>query len=237
MAYRGDWTPGVAYAVGDAVLYSGNIYTTWAGTLVGAGPPAQDSNSWVLAFGKREDTDITNWLNSLFPGYLPGKTYVMYDSTTSSTAIQAIDTIYFYPFRVYAPLRVTAGAVRVDTGGAGSSVKGAVWANSPLSHRPVGIPLLVDNTGVATTGSGLAALAMTGLLMPGVYWFGIKSTGTLPTMRSTQAVIGLAPNTASTPAFISLSFADTYSNSMPTLAEGASFTATSFAATILQLTT
>jgi len=237
MAFRGDWTPGVAYAVGDAVMYDGNIFQTWSGTLAGAPAPAQDSNSWVIAYGKDRDSDIQNLINSLFPGYIPGKSYVMYDSSTSSSALAAIDTIYFYPFKVVAPLRFVSAAVRCDAGGAGSSVKGGIWANSPISGRPVGAPLAADNTGAATTGTGLITLAMSGLLLPGVYWFGIKTTGTPPTMRSCQAAIGLAPNGGSTTAFISLSIADTYSNSMPTLAEGAAVVAGSNAPTILQLNT
>jgi hypothetical protein len=91
----------------------------------------------------------------------------------------------------------------------------------------------VDNTGVATTSSGVdVTLAATGTLSPGIYWAGSKFTGTLPQTNSIAAnntwltfIAGGA--TAGNTLQNAYSFADTYSNNMPTFAEGASFTALS----------
>lgn len=165
----------------------------------------------------------------MHPGYLAGRTYSTFPVTiTQGTAPAAIDTIYLYPFWIYSTVTLTGGFIRVVTGGAASSVKSAIYANSPVSNRPLGAPLMVDNTGQATTGNNTSVtLPFTGTLTPGLYWFGSKYTGTLPTVYSisTQTgwflyYAGAAGTQATTDG---LAFADTYSNNMPTFAEAASF--------------
>ena len=168
----------------------------------------------------------------LHPGYIASRTYATLPGVTpTGAAVPAIDTIYLYPFPVFSRITLAALRIRVSTGGAGSSAKCAVWANSFTSMRPLGAPLLVDNTGVATTASSAdAAFAITGTLNTGIYWVGTKFTGTLPSTLSVPAnntwvsfMAGLPiAGGASQNAY---SFADTYSNNMPTFAEGASFTA------------
>jgi hypothetical protein len=94
----------------------------------------------------------------------------------------------------------------------------------------IGINSIADNTGVAPTANNTTlTLGMGGTLGPGVYWMGVKATGTLPTMYCVQNselgwLTGL-DTTVDVITAIGLSIADTYSNNMPTLAAGASFTA------------
>ena len=122
----------------------------------------------------------------------------------------------------------TNGAIRVATGGAGSSVKVGIWANSTVSGRPVGAPVIADNTGAATTGTGQIAVTLAATtLQPGWYWIGSKFTGTLPSTVSGSGVLGWGFHQGGNVSATQISFADTYSNNMPTLAEGASFTASS----------
>lgn len=164
-------------------------------------------------------------------GYIASRCYALGVYWASSAAVAAIDTIYFYPFVLPAPISFTSGSMRVATGGAGSAVKAGIWANSPVSNRPLGAPLYTDNTGVATTGAGVVAIALgSGSLEAGVmYWWGSKFTGTLPSMNSlasqettTAFFAGLASSAGIGAA--AYAYADTYANSMPTIAEGGSFT-------------
>lgn len=148
---------------------------------------------------------------------------------TSSTAIAAIDTIYFYPYLCPVTTTFINGRIYVVTGGAGSSLKAGIWANSTVSNRPLGAPLYKDDTGVASTSSSTdAVIALgSGTLTIGVlYWIGVKTTGTPPTVygnpTTSQLLNTLAGGTASWHS--SLAYADTYSNAMPTIAESAVFT-------------
>ena len=95
-----------------------------------------------------------------------------------ATAIPAVDLVYLYNFPVPAMV-VTSIFQRLQTVGAGSAVKCAVWANNPATGRPMGRPLFGQNAGFDTTaGTGIKSAAM--------YWFGSKATGTLPVMTSLQ---------------------------------------------------
>jgi len=175
------------------------------------------------------------------PGYVAGRTYSTFEGTPSVSAIPAADTIYFYPFRLFVPVTFSAGQVRTGTGGAGSAVKCGIWANSPISARPLGAPLIVDNTGAATTGSSTSVVtALAGSLAPGIYWAGTKATGTLPTVISVPSAnnfcVWFTGSASSALAITGFSVADTYSSNMPTIAEGASFTAHGAAIPIIGLT-
>jgi hypothetical protein len=166
----------------------------------------------------------------IHPGYVAGRIYPTYIGTMTTAAIPAVDTLYFYPFPLYSRAVLTSGQVRVVTGGAGSSIKVGIWANSTASARPLGAPLIVDNTGVATTSSGVAVTpALAGTLDAGLYWVGVKATGTLPSCLSIPSghswcgyYTGLTSATAM--ASNGLSFVSTYADAMPTMAEGASYT-------------
>lgn len=171
------------------------------------------------------------YVSPITPIYKTGTgTYAMVDGPVTTAAIPAVDKVYLYPFILYAPITFTAGQMRVGTGGAGSSIKVAIWANGTgATNRPVGAPLFVDNTGVATTSSATnIAPALAGSLSPGIYWAGSKLTGTLPQMVIVQTTnLTLSQLTgASGSALVTcgLSSDDSYANSMPTFAEGASFT-------------
>jgi hypothetical protein len=77
------------------------------------------------------------------------------------------------------------------TGGAGSAIKVGIRANDTTNgangNKPSGAPLIADNTGVATTANNTTLTLCTGgTLGPGVYWMGVKATGTLPTMYCLQ---------------------------------------------------
>jgi hypothetical protein len=73
---------------------------------------------------------------------------------------------------------------------------------------------------------------MSGTLPVGIYWSGVKATGTMPSMRSisdTNNFVSFlcgAPNGGGDAPHLTtgFSFADAYANNMPTISEGASFT-------------
>jgi phosphoribosylcarboxyaminoimidazole (NCAIR) mutase len=159
------------------------------------------------------------------PGYVPGRYYMTSEgSTTAGTAVPAADTLYAYPFvlRDYATLKKLA--IRVATGGAGSAVKMALYANSRVLGLPVGVPLAADNTGKATTSNSTTVEAAFDVpLVPGVYWCAQKYTGTLPSCVSMptgsanmDAMIGRT-SIGSNGALLALSLAATYADDMPSL--------------------
>ena len=164
------------------------------------------------------------------PGFVSGRRYPLIKAPHVGTAIAAIDTIYWLPFVLPADMNISKLSVQSTAGGAGSSVKMGIWANSLISMRPLGAPLAADNTGAATTGTGSIDSAALSILLEKdvLYWAGIKTTGT---PASIHAVVNLASSeqallfgTKTNNVNNSFSFADTYSNALPTLAEGASFT-------------
>lgn len=164
------------------------------------------------------------------PGFISGRRYPLVKATKAGTAIAAIDTIYFLPFMLAADMVLSKLSVRSTVGGAASSIKFGLWDNSPVSIRPLGAPLAVDNTGVASTGAGdLDSAALTvSLERDHLYWAGIKTTGT---PASIHAVVNLSAGelaymfgTKTNNVNNAFSFADTYSNAMPTFVEGATFT-------------
>lgn len=173
------------------------------------------------------------------PGYLAGLYYPTFRGLRAALAVAAVDVIYLYPFRLYAAVTIKTLVLRVTTGGASSAAKQAIWANSVVSMRPLGAPLIADNTGVATTGSATNAEANTTdtFLGPGWYWAGSKYQATLPSMLAVQvsngfcgAFMGLLSIQS-----VGLSFADAYANNMPTFAEGASFTEVTTSVPIIAL--
>jgi hypothetical protein len=156
----------------------------------------------------------------------------------AAAAFNAIDKWFLYPWVNVAPVNFTAGNLCVTAGGAGSSVKTAIWANSTISNRPIGPPLFVDNTGVATTANASVTVAIgPGSLPPGLYWIGTKCTGTPPTVISgnnSSFLRSLVPARTSG-ATNDFEFVDTYSNNAPTFAEGATFNETRDAVPLIDL--
>jgi hypothetical protein len=120
-------------------------------------------------------------------GYISGKYYPLYSGSATTAAVTAADTLYLQPFRVLEKVTISNLLARTGTGGAGSSMKGGIWANSYTTTgkaRPFGAPLAADNTGVATTGSSTnVELTISLTLYPNlIYWHGEKFSATLPTV-------------------------------------------------------
>lgn len=168
------------------------------------------------------------------PGYLAGRWYLTAPAQRAAVAIGAVDTLYFYPFYIFAPVAVTALGVRSTAGGAGSSVKTGIWRNDPTVMRPSGAPVIVDDTGIATTGTGELTITTTGNLTTGWYWAGTKFTGTLPTMAVVNTVdgmagasyfMGMAAQAALTTNVVV--FAHAYATAMPNISTAQAYTETS----------
>lgn len=164
------------------------------------------------------------------PGYLASSFYATFTGFASTTsAVPAIDTVYIYPFVITSNVTVASLSVRVVTGGAGSSVKLAIYGTGSTG-KPSGAPLAANNTGAATTSnSTTVTLSAAVTLTPGVYWVAQKYTGTLPTTVSINSLsysfdglLGRA--TIGSSALTAWSKADTYSNDMPTLTGSDSWT-------------
>jgi hypothetical protein len=163
------------------------------------------------------------------PGFVPSRGYYpVHDLTFGAAgAIPAADIVYLYPNYVPRTVTITHIAVRVITGGAGSSVKVGIWRDR--IGRPYGAPVVANNTGAATTSNSTSVdLAAAVTLTPGWYWFGTKATGTLPVVVNVGAnillswIYGLSAltNGAST----GISLASTYADNMPTFSASESWT-------------
>lgn len=167
------------------------------------------------------------------PGYISGGVYAL-SRQVAPLAIAAVDTVYLLPFMVDTHVVPASFGPRVTTGGAGSSVKIAVWANNPATMRPTGLPIMSNNTGAATTSAAATPLTVTGVtLIPGLlYWHGIKATGTLPTVQAVgvgsaeqSRFMGITLGTTATNPVVGLSVADAYANDIAALdLTSASFT-------------
>lgn len=131
----------------------------------------------------------TGFAERLHPGYGSGNFSVMWEGgVVGNVAMAAVDIVYLYPFRIYAPLTIRTLYQRVETLGAGSAVKSAVWANNYSTGRPTGLPLLGQNAGFDTTTNGIKPAPISSVrLEAGVYWGGSKATGTLPMMTQINA--------------------------------------------------
>lgn len=167
------------------------------------------------------------------PGYVSGLNYAAFDGMASATGVVGgVDNLYLYPFYIADNISVDQLFLRVVTTAAGSA-KAGVW----LSHRgrPVGSPLVADNTGISVNTSGIRQFAITTTrLARGWYWWGTKFTGSLPvclnipgTAMLTSSRIGLpTPDNAllngATNQSSGLVVADAYANPLPNL-NGASF--------------
>lgn len=109
----------------------------------------------------------------------------MAEGALSTAAYGAADVLYLYPFILDTPRTVTEIGMRTTAGGAGSSVKGAVWTHDFAAGRPTSVPVLGQNAGWTTTAGGDDSTVISSvLLQAGPWWWGSKCTGTPPTMVS-----------------------------------------------------
>jgi len=153
-------------------------------------------------------------------GYPSGKYTWMCDGTVvGTTNLQTADLIYFYPFTVKRRV-ACAGLFQIClTGGAGSAVKSAIWRNDPVLARPTGLPIMGQNAGYDTTGTGNKIATFTAVTMdPDVYWCGSKFTGTAPILLNisstyaSQHIATAAPLAGASFMPIGFSTADAYAN-------------------------
>lgn len=173
------------------------------------------------------------------PGYIAGRQYATMPTVpTTGSAVAAVDIVYFYPFQLFTPIVLKGFTARVATAGAGSSMKTAIWADSAVSHRPLGAPLAADNVGVdtSTTGEKAITIAETSLA-PGWYWVGSKFTGTLPSMYSLSGTYMAWAGGYATNGFTlnGLGTASAYANAMPTVTEGLAFTSVTAGTPLINL--
>lgn len=126
-------------------------------------------------------------------GYPAGSFQAMFEGVVASAAIPAIDILYLYKFTVYQPITVNSITERLQTVGAGSSIKCAVWANDPLTARPTGLPVLGTNAGFDTsagTGTKSPPAAVPDVVLgAGPWWGGTVTTGTPPAMVAAAATM------------------------------------------------
>lgn len=141
---------------------------------------------------------------------------------TSASPVSAADLIFFVPFDVEETVPVSSLSLQVTTGGAASAFKIAVYASGPTG-RPTGAPVLVNNTGVATTAAGPALATVTGKLRRRApYWYAVKFTGTLPSVVGfTQTTYGgsrrIGRDVLGGTAILARTLAAAYADPMPTL--------------------
>lgn len=120
------------------------------------------------------------------PGY-PAAHGAWQGTAVTNVTVPAANTLYVYRVPVFKSLRATLLRIFTVTGGAGSEVKFALWANDPATARPTGVPLAGQDVGLATTANNswqdvvLASVFLPGNV--GGLWFGSKFTGTLPIVR------------------------------------------------------
>jgi hypothetical protein len=122
---------------------------------------------------------------AVHPGYISGNAYPLGPQAATAAAVGGVDILYLLPFFVSSLVTPSAFGLRVVTLGVASAIKLGVWANNLATMRPTGVPIMSNNTGLATTASGTnVRLTVAGVpLTPGVmYWIGMKQTGTLPTV-------------------------------------------------------
>jgi hypothetical protein len=150
----------------------------------------------------------------------------------NAAAVPAVDTMYAHPMLIRERVAVSTLGIRVAaTAGTGSAVKMAVYAAN-RAGRPVGAPVLSNNSGAATTTINAdVPLAVSGILQPGAYFGVTRHTGSpLPqciavagTDHVVESLLGRAALNSSI-TLSGLSLASTYSAAWPTLTGAESWT-------------
>lgn len=119
----------------------------------------------------------SNVARLLHPGY-PAGTFTWMGNISGSLGLGSSDNLRLYPFRVAQRRRVSSINMYTATGGAGSAVKCAVWRNDYSTARPIGVPVLGQNAGFDTTGTGPDTAAISDVwLDAGIWWGGRGSHG------------------------------------------------------------
>jgi hypothetical protein len=158
------------------------------------------------------------------PGYVSGRYYAGYTETTATTsALPAIDTIYFHPVLILTPVSFDRVKVNCVTGVATARLKHGLWNMDPTTMKPIGAPIYADNTGLdCGTSSTTPEFTIAVGLAPGMYWWGSKS-GHTPTLQSAANSHGVMSwdfgrsSGASTTHMCGLSMAHAMATDMPTL--------------------
>jgi hypothetical protein len=110
------------------------------------------------------------------PGYLPNGFVLGMDGPTGSGSTSA-NQLYVHLFLLKARRTITSIFSKVLTGGTASSIKHGLWRSNGAG-RPTGIPVLSNNSGVDTTGAGIASQAIGDVVLhPGAYFAGSVSDG------------------------------------------------------------
>lgn len=124
------------------------------------------------------------------PPLISAKSYWAASGQLANTAIAAADVLIGYLWRPGRPLSITDLHLRVQTGAPGSAAKVGVWSLGGTA-RPIGTPLIFDNTAQATTAGGTLTFPNAdGVLGDEFYFWASMYTGGTPTMT------GLSLNTA-----------------------------------------
>jgi hypothetical protein len=208
--------------------------------------PTDDSAAGIQVFSPALNTNTGRWFVCLGAAvgaavwrmvpfdlgatHISGLTYPIDDIVhVTNIAVTAPDVLFLNVFELHERVLLSALVQRIFTGGTGSAVKQAIWADA--GGRPIGAPLVQDAVGVATTASNAQAVGpVAGGIGPGRLWYGAKHTGSvLPfalsigsTYHGQARRIGragiLANNTMT-----ALSIASAYAAAMPTFAGGEAF--------------
>jgi lysophospholipase L1-like esterase len=235
-----------ATSYNDATLYQADlIHPTIYGHSILSSISSKAVNSLSLANVQQWRSDLailpsignspTAPVSIPHPGYKTSRFYPTYNDVTGGVAVAAA-TIYLYPF--YLSQQVTVSTLVMNlttTGGAGTTAKVGIWANG-ANNRPMGGPIIGQNTGVSTNGTGAisftaAGIGQTGtILQPGWYWMGMKSSGAAmiatsisPSLAMTQLLGGSTAVIAISTKLSGLTIADTYTNNMPTFTSASVF--------------
>ena len=165
------------------------------------------------------------------PGYIAGRWYAGYPlATTSTSALPAIDTIYFTPVLITKLFSFDQIKVNCITGAAGAILKVGLWNMDEATKKPIGAPIVADNTGLDCSVSATQPqVALSATLAPGRYWFGTKS-GHLPAIQSFLSSNATGSwefgrsNGASSTQCLGLSTPSAVGDAMPTLTGAETFT-------------
>jgi hypothetical protein len=124
---------------------------------------------------------------SRHPGYVSQRYYAGYPAVTGTTsALPSIDTLSFSLMVLTRPVTIDRLKVNVVTGVASAILKIGLWRADETTRKPIGAPLVVDDTGLncsVSSSSPEFTIDPAITLSPGFYWFGCKS-GHTPTLQN-----------------------------------------------------
>ncbi len=133
-------------------------------------------------FGNGSGATIDQVSRLLHPGY-PAGNFAWMTTGHAAATVAAADVLFIYPYPLFARVVITSISANTVGGGAGSSMKCAVWRNDPATARPTGLPIFGQNAGFNTSDTGFDTAAIANVPAgPEVLWFGSVFTGTMPQM-------------------------------------------------------